>query len=62
MPRIALMFIVLMSGCASITADAWNLDNSSCPDDDYDNGGRVELMPGYCKSGTGAMVSYIRKF
>lgn len=61
--RIALTLLMLCcSGCNNIGADAWNLGKASCPDDDYNNGGIIELYPGYCKIGRGGMISYTRNF
>jgi len=59
--RVILVVCLMAAGCSSIGIDAWNEPGIACPDSDYDNGGNVELQPGYCKSGLGFFVSYERK-
>lgn len=59
--RALLILQLLLAGCDNIGLSAWNENSVSCPDTDYDNGGSVELQPGYCKSGRGFFVSYEAK-
>jgi hypothetical protein len=60
----ALVFSMLLTGCApwGVDTTVWNQSGTSCPDSDYDYGGTVELVPGYCKSGIGGFIALERNF
>jgi hypothetical protein len=60
----ALVLSVLLAGCApwTIGGDVWNESSTVCPDSEYDNGGAVKLMPGYCKTGIGGFIALERNF
>jgi len=60
----ALILSILLGGCSSwqVNGDLWNQSNTTCPDSEYDNGGTVEPMPGYCKAGTGGFIALERNF
>jgi hypothetical protein len=61
MLRALIAVCLILSGCSNIGVSVWSEDKYSCPDSDYDNGGNVELRPGYCKSGRGIFLSYETK-
>jgi hypothetical protein len=60
----ALILSILLGGCSPWKVDGslWNESNTICPDSEYDNGGNVELMLGYCKSGLGGFIALERNF
>lgn len=60
----ALILSALLVGCNSWKVDGslWNESNTICPDSEYDNGGAVKPIPGYCKSGTGGFIALERNF
>jgi hypothetical protein len=60
----ALILSVFITGCAPWKVDGslWNESSTICPDSEYDNGGAVKLMPGYCKSGVGGFIALERNF
>lgn len=61
MLRVFLICQLLLSGCGNIGLSVWSEDKYACPESQYDNGGTVKPMLGYCKGGRGFFVSYDRK-
>lgn len=60
--RAVAVFLLTLSGCANIGVSAWDESKISCPDSEYDNGGSVKPMLGYCKIGRGVFISYDQNF
>lgn len=61
MSRTFIVVCLMLSGCGNIGLSVWNEASISCPESDYDNGGNVKPMLGYCKAGRGIFLSYETK-
>jgi hypothetical protein len=61
MLKILIVVCLMLSSCSNMGIAIWNEASVSCPESDYDNGGNVKPMLGYCKSGKGIFLSYETK-
>jgi hypothetical protein len=59
-----LILSILLSACSpwEVGGNLWNNGGTVCPDSEYDNGGSVPRISGYCKAGIGGIIELKRNF